>query len=337
MPANVTSKPSARLLALLSIALASPSPATAQAQDPAAGFPSRAVTMIVPFPPGGPPDVVARVFGPQLAVELGKPVVIENKPGANTSLAAVLVARAAPDGHTILVSDISQAIAPHIMKNPGFDPIKDLRPIGLSTRSMQSLLVANNVPVKDIKELVALARQKPDEFKIAHSGVGGPPYLAAVAFMEAAGIKLSPLYYRGIAQGTTDVVGGHVAMLFTGPSLTAELHKAGKARVLAVTGPKRLAVMPDVPTMEESGIHFRAMKNGYAFGFTAPAATPDAIIAKLNDAVNRTGRNPDVIAALAKLEINVETSTPEAHGKVIKEDHDYWREMLKSLGVERAD
>lgn len=334
MPVNIASKPTALLLALASAGLAAQAVCTAQAQEP---FPSRSITLIVPFPPGGPPDVVVRVFGPQMAIELGKPVVIENKPGGNTAIAAVLVARAAPDGHTILASDISQAIAPHIMKNPGFDPIKDLKPIGLTTRSMQSLLVANNVPAKNIKELVALAKQKPDELKIAHSGFGGPPYLAAVAFMEAAGIKLSPLYYRGIAQGTTDVLGGHVAMLFTGPSLTAELHKAGKARVFAVTGPKRLAVMPDVPTMEESGIHFKAMKNGYAFGFTAPAGTPDAIIAKLNEAVHKAARNPELVAALAKLEINVETSTPEAYGKIIRDDHDYWRDMLKSLGIERTD
>ena len=318
-------------LALPTVAAAALTPT--YAQDDAAGFPSRTITMIVPYPPGGPPDVVARIFAAPMAQELGRPIVIENKPGASSSLASIALARAAPDGHTIMVADISQSVAPYILKSPGFDPIRDFKPIGLTTRSMQSLLVSPTVPARTICELIKLAQTMPDELKIAHSGIGGPPYLTAVAFMQAANIKLSLLYYRGIAQGVTDVIGGHVAMLFTGPSLTAELHNAGKARVLAVTGSKRLAVMPDVPTLEESGVEMRAMRNGYAFGFVAPANTPDAIIARLNSAVHKVARNPAIVASLARLEISPATSTPEAFGKIIREDHDYWRDMLKSLGV----
>lgn len=325
-----------RTLARLTVAFAAVLPALVLpvlAQD----YPSRSITMIVPWPPGGPPDVVARVLGPAMSQLLGKPIVLENKPGANTALAAVAVVKSAPDGHTVLFSDISQSIAPHLMKAPGYDPLKDLKPVGLHTRSMQSLLVANNVPARTVGELVKLAKDKPGELKIAHSGFGGPPYLAVAAFMEAAGINLTPVYYRGIAQGVTDVIGGHVAMLFTGPSLTGELHKAGKARVFAVTGPKRLAIMPDVPTMEESGVAFKAMRNGYAFGFAVPSATPDAIVARLNAAMRQAGQKPEVVAALAKLEIEVSTGSPEEHGKVIRFDHDYWRDMLKSLGVKAAD
>ena len=302
------------------------------APDATASYPSRTITLIVPYPPGGPPDVVARILATPMAQDLGRPIVIENKPGASSSLASVALARAAPDGHTIMVADISQAVAPHILKSPGFDPIKDFKPIGLTTRSMQTLVVSPSLP-GTISDLIKMAKDKPDDLKIAHSGIGGPPYLAAVAFMQAADIKLPLVYYRGIAQGVNDVVGGHVAMLFTGASLTAELHKAGKARVVAVTGPRRLAVLPDVPTMEESGIRMRAMRDGYAFGLVAPAGTPDAIIARINASVHKLARDADVVASLARLEISVDTGTPEAFGKIMRDDYDYWRDMLKALGV----
>ena len=302
---------------------------TARAQD----YPSRTITLLVPNPPGGPPDVIARIFAASMAKDLGKPIVIENKPGASSSLASIALARAAPDGHTIMTADISQSVAPHILKSPGFDPIKDFQPISLTTRAMQTLIVSPTLPARSIAELVELARAKPDELKIAHSGVGGPPYLAAVAFMQAANIKLSLLYYRGIAQGVSDVVGGHVAMLFTGASLTAELHKAGKARVVAVTGPKRLAVLPEVPTLDETGITMKAMQNGNWFGLVAPAGTPATIIIRLNTAVRNAGRDPEVVASLARLDISVDTGTPAALGKIIRDDYEYWRDTLKAMGV----
>ena len=309
----------------------------ALAQSPETGYPSRTITWFVPYPPGGPPDVIARVFAPAMSKTLGQPIVIENRPGASTAIATVAVVRSAPDGYTILSADIAQSVAPHILKSPGFDPLKDLKPIGVTTRAMQTMAVSPAFPAKTAGELVKHAKEKPGSIKVAHSGIGVPPHLTAVAFMEATVTDLSLVLYRGIAQGMSDVVGGHVDMLFTGSALTGNLHKDGKLRILGVTGSKRLASLPDVPTLEEGGVKLKAMQDGNWFGLAAPAGTPDAVIAKINAAVVSAGKDPGIVDHLAKLDISVDTTPPDVMAGMMKAEHDYWRETFKAFGVKPAE
>ncbi len=324
-----------RVGAAIFVAIASlVSPAQAQSPD---AYPSRTITWIVPYPPGGPPDVIARVFAPAMSKTLGQPIVIENRPGASTAIATTAVVRSAPDGYTILSADIAQAVAPHILKSPGFDPLKDLKPVGITTRAMQTLAVSPNFPAKTLADLVKLAKDKPDTIKVAHPGIGVPPHLTAVAFMQATDTRLSLVLYRGIAQGLNDLVGGHVDMLFTGSALTGNLHRSGRIRILGVTGTKRLVSLPEVPTLEEGGVKLKAMQEGNWFGIAVPAGTPDGVIAKLNAAIVAAGKDAGIVDHLAKLDIDVAASPPETMGKMLREEHDYWRETFRTFGVKPAE
>src|SRR5262245_2746147 len=305
----------------------------AQAQAPASTYPSRTITWVVPYPPGGPPDIIARIFAVPMAQTLGQPIVIENRAGPSTAIGTLAVVRAAPDGYTILAAGVTQSIAPFVLKSPGFDPLKDLKPMGVMARAMQVLAVSPSLPVKTLQDLVALAKRDPDAIKIAHSGVGVPPHLTAIAFMEATGTKLPLVLYRGIAQGVSDVVAGHVTMVITGASVTGSLAAEGKLRILGVTGDKRTPSLPDVPTFDEGGVVLKAMRAGNWFGNAAPAGTPDAVIAKFNEALALAGRDPAIIAHLAKLEVEVDATGPEAMAKLMREEHDYWRDTFKAFGV----
>lgn len=307
------------------------------AQSPSPAYPSRTITWVVPYPPGGPPDIVARIFAVPMSQTLGQSIVIENRAGASTAIGTVAVVRAAPDGHTLLVAGVTQAIAPFVLKSPGFDPLKDLKAVGIMARAMQVLAVSPSLPVRDLKELVAIAKSNPDKVKIAHSGVGVPPHLTAIAFMEATGTRLPMVLYRGIAQGVSDVVGGHVTMVFTGASVTASLHDEGKLRILGVTGDKRSPSLPNVPTLDEGGVHLKAMRAGNWFATAAPAGTPDAVIARFNEAVELAGRDPHVIAQLAKLDVDVHTTGPEPMAQLMRSEHDYWRDTFKRFGLSAGE
>ena len=170
-------------------------------------WPNKPVTVLVPFPPGGPPDVIARVLAVPMGEALGKTIVVENRPGASTSLASQAVARAAPDGYTIMATDMSMAVVPHILAKPGFDPLKDFKYLGRTALTVLTVVVTPGLPVKTAKELVELSKAKPGEIKIAHTGIGTPPHLGAVAFIQATGANLLLVPYRGAALAIGDVVG----------------------------------------------------------------------------------------------------------------------------------
>ena len=309
----------------------------AQAQNAGAAgetaYPSRNIMLVVPYPPGGPPDVVARVLGPPLGELLGKPVVIENRPGASTSIGAAAVARAAPDGYTLLATDIAQTVAPSILVTPNFDPIKDLKPVGMTARSVLTLVVDPKLPVKSIGELIAFARSNPGAIKVGHSGVGTPPHLGSVSVMQATGVDMLLVPYRGVAAAIQDVVAGHIQMVTTAPSTSAALAREGKVRMLAVSGAKRLTALPEVPTFKESGITLKGFDRDNWFGISAPAATSDAIVAKLNAAIHRAADSPDAIEILRKVDIQLVTSTPEQFGQLVAQQVEAWRDVLKTAGI----
>lgn len=304
--------------------------ARAQTPEP---FPNRNITWIVGFPPGGPPDLVARNVAPGLQEILGRPVVIENRTGASGAIAATAVARAAPDGHTIGSYDIAVIVAPLIIATPGFDPAKDFRPIVPLAKTPVTLVVHAAMPVKSVKEFVDLARQKPGEIKIAHSGFGAPPHLGAAAFLQATKTDMLLVPYRGSAPAVQDVVAGHVSALFTGPSTAMDLARSSKVTMLGVTGPTRLKSMPDVPTFRESGVTIESFDDGQWFGIMAPAGTPDAIVARINAAANEVIRRPDVIERFAKIEFSTMGGTPQDMTRIGQSQMAFWRETMKTAGV----
>lgn len=302
-------------------------------QEPPSAYPSRNILLLIPLPPGGPPDTIARVLAPVMSEALGKSVVVENRPGASTSVASQAVARAAPDGYTLLASDLSIAVVPHILAKPGFDPLKDFRHVSRTAQTVLTLNINPALPIKTAQELVAYAKQRPGEIKAAHAGVGTPPHLGTVAFQQATGVELTLVPYRGAAPAIADVVGGHVSMLVTAPSTAIGLAREGKVRMLGLTGARRLTALPDVPTLKESGIVTSALDDGVWFGITAPAGTPDAIIDKLNAAVRKATSDKGAIETLAKSDIAAVSSTPAEFETLVRQQTSSWRDLMAKAGV----
>lgn len=307
--------------------------ATAAAQEAPASYPSRNILLVVPYPPGGAPDVISRVIGPQITEILGKAVVIENRPGASTTIGAGSVARAAPDGYTLLAMDQAQAVAPSTIASLKFDPVKDFAPIALTSRTEFTLVINPELPIKTVKDLVDYTRDKPEAIKTGHSGVGTPPHLFALSMLQATGAKSVLVPYRGIALAVADVVAGHIQMAAPVPSTAANLVKDGKLRMLLISGDRRLPDLPDVPTLSELGITARGFEFGTWFGWSAPAGTPRPIIDKLNAAVNAAVKQPAVIERLAKINIRTLGGTPEDFGGLIAKQVADWREVLSKAGV----
>lgn len=316
-------------LALLPALGTSPS----SAQEATSAYPSRNILIIVPYPPGGPPDVIARLLGPIIQKDLGQSLIVENRPGASTTIAASAVARATPDGYTLLASDIAQTVAPSIMANPGFDPAKDLKPVIQTTNSVFTVVIDPKLPIKSIAELVAYSKSKPDAIKAGHSGIGTPPHLYTLSVINSTGANMLLVPYRGIALAVQDVVGGHIQLISSAPSTTVNLTLDGKVRMLGISGDKRLAALPDVPTFKEQGLALKGFEQDTWFGIHAPGGTPDPIVAKLNAALNRALADKDVIDKLAKVDIRTAGGTPEAFGKLWAEQIVTWREVLKNAGV----
>ncbi len=322
-----------RLTITFACALALMPPTAMAQQEPASAYPSRNIQMLIPFPPGGPPDVIARLLATPLGEALGKPVVVENRPGASTSLATQAVARAAPDGYTLLASDMSIAVVPHILAKPGFDQLQDFKHIGRTAQTVLTLNINPGLAAKTARELVAFAKQKPGEVKVAHTGIGTPPHLGAVAFLQATGVDILLVPYRGAALAMADVVAGHVSMLVTAPSTSIALARDGKVRMLGMTGSKRLTALPDIPTLKESGIDMAALNDGVWFGISAPAGTPDAIVAKINAAIRKAVVDKTAVETLAKSDIATTASTPDEYTALIRSQTASWRDLMRNAGV----
>ncbi|AMN41591.1 Bug family tripartite tricarboxylate transporter substrate binding protein [Rhodoplanes sp. Z2-YC6860] len=310
--------------------LANLGPALAQ---PADDYPSRPITVVVPYPPGGPPDVIARIVASSMEVQLGKAIIIENKPGAATALGTAYAARQHADGYTLLAVEPSFVVVPNTQLKPGYDPVKDFRPVSLTGRTFHTLGVATNVPVANVQELVKYANAHPEDIKIGHSGIGTPPYLSALSFLQATDAKILLVPYRGTALVVNDVVGGHVSGVFTGPSTTAALAKQGKLKILGITGRARIAALPDVPTFLESGIEMKGVNDGIWFGLVAPAGTPDTIIAKLNAAAEKASKDKAVIEKLQAQGIDPAWTTPKAMGDQVAGEAAHWHDALAKAGV----
>ena len=273
--------------------------AGAQAPAPASAYPSKPVRLMVGAGPGGGTDIVARLLADKLAQSLKGTYVVENKPGASNTIAADLTAKAPADGHTLLVAtNTGQAIAPHLLKL-GFDPIKDLTPLGLVVMVPNVLVVGPSVPARSVAELIALMKAKPGTFRYASSGVGSTQHIAGEAFDLAAGVKGVHVPYKGSSQAHLDIIGGNVEMMFDTTSSAMGQIKGGKFRPLAVTSEKRSSELPEVPTLIEAGLAGFDMTTWY--GVYVTAGSPPDVVTRLQAELARIVALPDVQAKLREL------------------------------------
>ena len=297
-------------------------------------YPNHPVHMIVAFPPGGGADFSARLIGQKLSESIGQPVGVENRAGANGSLASDLVARAAPDGYTILLIDRGAfGINPSIYKKLTYDPLKSFAHITIATEAVYVLVVNPAVPAKDFREFIAYAKSRPGQINYASNGVGGMFQLNIERMNAREGLKLVHVPYKGAGPAITAVVSGEAALTVTSPTGVLGYIQAGKLRALAVGAAKRLKLLPDVPTMEEAGGGADTLVPTY-FGFAAPAGTPRPIVMKLNAEINRVVHASDVAQRLATAGLDPVGSTPEEFTAEVKRDVERFGKLVKSLGIE---
>jgi len=299
----------------------------ARAEDEGKRFPSRQITFIVPFAAGGPTDIVARFVAARLAESLGSPVIVENRPGGSTSIASAAVARALPDGHTLMAVDISVVVAPHL-SNFGIDILKSFRAVGQSAKSQLLLMVSPALSTPTVADFIELAKAKVEGITIGHPGIGTTPHVAAITFMKATQINPLLVSYRGQAAANNDLLSGQISALFAAVPLAVGLAQSGKVQVLGVTGTKRIGALPGVPTFGESGIRMTGFEDGSWYGVVAPAKTPDGIVTKLNMALNRIAEDNEAKEKLIALGLEPTVSTPQEFQGLIEDQYTYWGKLL---------
>jgi tripartite-type tricarboxylate transporter receptor subunit TctC len=298
----------------------------------AQSYPTRPVILVLGFAPGGPSDVMARIFGKKLEQLLGQPVVIENRSGAGGNIAAESVARAAPDGHTLLLAN-SGILAANISlyKKINFDPVKDFAPITLVGAQANVLVVHPSLPAHTLAELIQYAKANPGKMNFASGGHGSSPHLAGELLKTQAGIDIAHVSYRGTGPALQDLVGGHVQMSFASVSLVIGHIQNGTLRALGVSTLARTALLPEVPTIAEQG--FPGFEATGWHALVAPAATPKDVIATLHRGMVGSLNDPDTRQALAKLGINLIASTPEELAAYIQSETPKWAEIIKASGT----
>ncbi|MBX3661160.1 MAG: tripartite tricarboxylate transporter substrate binding protein [Burkholderiales bacterium] len=294
-------------------------------------YPSRTVRLIVPFAAGGSTDVIARTIAPRLAEAWGQQVIVDNRPGGNTTIGTDLVAKAAPDGHTLLVTPAPFTVVPSVMKKLPYDPAKDFEPITLINTTPMGLVVHPGVPAKNVRELVALAKARPGQMNFASSGNGGVPHLSGELLNAMAGVKMIHVPYKGNAPALVDLIGGHVDMAFNGLTSVMPHIKSGRLRVIGVTSLGRTAALPEVPTLDEQGL--KGFQSVAWNGLTAPARTPKDVIAKIADSTVRIVKSPELAEQLKRDGSDpVGSSTAEfvAH---LRSEVEKWKKVLERAGI----
>ncbi len=294
-------------------------------------YPTRPIRIVVPYPPGGSNDFLARVFGPKLTEILGRQVIVDNRGGGNTIIGTDLVAKSAPDGYTLLLAGSAQVAVPHLYRNIPYDTINDFTPIAGIARSEFLLVVHPSLPVTTVRDLIALARKMPGELNYATSSTGGPTHLGAVQFEMLTGVKMQQVPYKGGGPAMADLVGGQVHLGFANPAGSVPFVKMGRLRAIAVTGEKRLETLPHVPTFAESGLSGLALRNWYAI--TAPAGTPKPVIDKLSTAILKITAMPDIKAALTKQGLDSFSATSEQVDAIRREDMVTVAKLIKAANI----
>ena len=294
-------------------------------------YPTKPIKVLIGVPPGGPTDTLARAVAPDLAEALGQPVVIENRPGASAVIATEQLAKAPPDGYTLGFIYITHATNPTLMSKLPYDTLRDFAPVSMVGQQSMVLLAHPSFPANSVQELIAAAKANPGKVDYGASDSGSAPHLAGELFKMMGGIQLTPIYYKGTAPAMTDLIAGHIPVMFVS-NISALPHvKSGKLKALAVTGAQRTPLAPDIPTVTESGLPGYEVYGWY--GFAAPARTPRAIVDRLYDEVAKIARNPTMKARLAGQGLELIGSSPEQFDAFIRAELAKWSSVLKAAGV----
>lgn len=306
--------------------------ATVSTLSAAQAWPAKPIKYVVPFAAGGTTDILARTISEKLSIALGVPVVVENKPGAGGGLGAAEVAKAPPDGYTIMGGTIStHAINATLYKNLPYDPVKDFAAVTLIARVPNMLVINNDIPAKDVPELIALMKANPGKWSFASSGNGTSQHLSGELFKGMAGVDMQHIPYKGSPPALTDVMGGQVSMTFDNITTAWPLAKGGKLRALAVTTAKRSPISPDVPTLSEAGL--AGYEIGSWQGVFAPAGTPPDVVKRLNAEIVKIINSPDVQKKLLELGAEPVANSPEEFSALVRTEVVKWGDVVKKSGA----
>jgi tripartite-type tricarboxylate transporter receptor subunit TctC len=309
------------------LALGGAAPAAAQS------WPTRPITMVVPFPPGPALDLVARLVGAKVADVLGQPIVVENRTGANGTIGSNMVARVAPDGYTLLAATAGTHVtAVHLLKHLPYDPLKDFTPIAAAVEPVTCLAVNADLPVNSVEELIAYAKSRPDELSFGSSGVGSVFQMMGELFNQTAGVRIKHVPYRGVAPAMQDVVSGHIPMVFISVSNAVAAMQGGRVKILAVLEPTRYAKLPDVRSMSEIIPAFQ--KPSSWFGFLGPPGLPREIVTRLNAEMVTALKAPDVVAKLEDNGMAVIGGTPDEFAALMKDGIARYGAIIKAAGIQ---
>ncbi|MBP0621241.1 Bug family tripartite tricarboxylate transporter substrate binding protein [Cupriavidus consociatus] len=312
-------------VAALAMCLAAPAGASE-------AWPQKPITLIVPWAAGGSTDILARVLSEHLTRSLGQPVIVDNKPGASGNIGSAMVARAKPDGYTLLVGSMStHAMNPALMSNMPFRGVDDFTPLGLLAYVTNTMVVHPSVPAQNVKELVAYAKANPGKLAYASAGPGSTNHLSAVLFEKMAGIQMLHVPYKGGAPAVVDTVAGQTQLLFSAGTQTLPHVKAGKLRLLAVTEGKRSPLLPNVPTVAETLPGYELAVWYGAFG---PKGMPAELTARLNREINTVMALPEVKAKMNAIGVETATSTPQQFATILRRDADRYGKLIRELGIQ---
>ncbi len=316
------------LLAAVAMALPLAAPRSSLAQE---GYPNKPITMVVAFPPGGPTDLVARLVAQKMSEQMGQPILIENRAGANSNIGTAVVAKAAPDGYTVLYNTSAVTLSPALYKAIGYDLKRDLVPVALTAVVPLALVVSNDVPANNVKEFIAYARTRPGKLSYGSAGNGNVTHLAAYQFAKAAGIEAVHIPYKGSAPADVDLAAGQIQFMTETISSVVPFIKDRRIKLLAVTTPKRISLFPDVPTLAEAGV--AGSEAGAWQGLMVPAKTPKPIVDRLNAEVNKALQSADIRAKLAQQGTEPLGSTVEEYAAYIDRELQRWSRVVKETGV----
>jgi tripartite-type tricarboxylate transporter receptor subunit TctC len=307
--------------------------ALAQGAFAQGGYPSRTITMVVGFAPGGGTDTVARIVAPKLSASIGAPVVVENKAGAGGNVATDHVARAAPDGYTILLGNVgSLTVAPHLISKLTYDPLRDLAPITMAVVFANVLVVDPKLPIANLADFVKLAKEKPGTISYGSSGIGGAGHLAGELLKQMAGIDIVHVPSKGGGPAMQGMLGGQVQAIFATPVSAGGQIKGGKVRAIVTTGTARARLLPDVPTVAESGYPGYEALNWYAY--LAPAGTPAPIVERLNRELVQALNSPDLREQLDRQGVEPQPGTPDELRKYMEREYATWGRVVKEAKIE---
>lgn len=298
----------------------------------AQNFPSKPVRIVVPFPPGGGVDIVARVVGPKLAAQYGQQVIVENRAGAAGIIGTEFTARAAPDGYTWAIATLGNLAAnKHLYPKMSVDPLKDLAPV-TQVVDVHFVMVAHpSLPVKNVRQLIALAKARPGDIVYSSSGAGGAPHLGGELFNRLAGVNIRHVPYKGSGPSFADLLGGHVQLTYDSMLQSLPYIKDRKLVALGILGPKRVAALPELPTIAEQGVAGYALTNW--FGLVVPAATPKDLIARVHGDFTKVLQEKEIRDKIAGMGADVVANTPEQFGKFWRDESEKWARVIREAGI----